>query len=87
MPVPFSRSIIPSAPLFIVMRDFGPKLGFESVTDPNATRASIAADIVSGQIDRVAYVIEVDGRDGTSRDITDDVVADCAALARELRAA
>lgn len=86
MPHPFSRSILPAAPLFIVMRDFG-KLGFESVTSPDATRESIANDIVTGQIDRVAYVIEVDGREGTSRDVTDEIISACVVLARELKAA
>lgn len=63
---------VPTAPLYIVMRDFG-KLGFESVTDPDMTRASIAGDIATGQIDRVAYVIEAFPLEGSSRDITDDI--------------
>jgi hypothetical protein len=62
----------PDQSFFLVMRDFG-KLGFESVTDPNATRESIVRDIASGQIDRVAYVIECNPVEGWSREITSDI--------------
>lgn len=76
-------------PLYIILRDFG-KLGFESVSDPEATRASIIDDIASGQIDRVVSVIEVFADEGHSRDVTDDireaVEARCA-LALEMVAA
>lgn len=57
---------------FIVMRDFG-KLGFESVSDPDMTRDSIINDIATGQIDRVAYVIECNPVEGWSHDITDGI--------------
>lgn len=77
----FARSTVPTAPLFVVIRDYG-RLGLESVTDPNTTRASIAHDIATGQIDRVAYVIEVLPLEGTSREITDDIFELVVALKR-----
>lgn len=70
---PFSLATVPNAPLYIVQRDFGAP-GFESVTQPEMTREGIVADIVSGEIDRAAYVIEVYPLEGISRDITSDIV-------------
>ncbi len=69
---PFVQALVPVAPLYIVMRDFG-KIGFESVSDPDATRASIISDIASGQIDRIAYVIELFPHEFSSRDITNEI--------------
>jgi hypothetical protein len=62
----------PDQSFFIVTRDYG-KLGFESVTDPDATRDSVINDIASGQIDRVAYVIECNPVEGWAHDITADI--------------
>jgi hypothetical protein len=55
-----------------VTRDFG-KLGLESVMHPEDTRASLIADIVSGQTDRVVSVIEFNAAEGIATDITADI--------------
>lgn len=68
----------PDQSFFIVTRDFG-KLGFESVSDPDATRESIISDIATGQIDRVAYVIECNPVEGWSCDCTADIFESVAA--------
>ena len=77
---------LPANSLFIVMRDFG-RHGLESVTEPDWTRESILADIATGQIDQpIAYIIEVNAREGWSKDITADI-ADAVEEASTLRAA
>jgi hypothetical protein len=65
---------VPDQSLFIVMRDWG-KLGFESVSEPEMTRESIAEDIAKGQIYNVAYVIECNPIEGWSKVITDEIFA------------
>ncbi len=65
----------PDQSLFIVMRDYG-RLGMESVSDPDMTREGIVRDIVSGQIERVVYVIEVNAAEKWSRDITLSIFED-----------
>lgn len=59
-----------TAPVYLVTRDFG-KLGFEAVSDPEATLSSIVDDISRGQIDRVVSVTEI--HEGIAIDITDAV--------------
>lgn len=73
------RKSVPTAPLYIVMQDFG-KFGLESVTNPDMTRESIILDILGGQFNDILYVIEVLPLEGTSRDITDDITAEVDAL-------
>lgn len=72
MSVRFSPLHPIDASQFVVTRDYG-KLGLESVTSPDTTRASIVRDIVSGEIDRVASVVEFNPVEGWSKDITDDI--------------
>lgn len=71
-------------PRYEVIRDFG-KLGFESVTDPEATKSSIIDDIATGQIDRVVSVTEI--FEDRARDITDDIKEAVLALIAQREAA
>jgi hypothetical protein len=76
----------PDRSLFIITRDFG-ALGLESVTDPNATLGSIINDIATGQIDRVAFIVECNAHEGWSKDCTDDILDAAEDAARARRAA
>lgn len=66
--------------LFTVIRDYG-KLGLESQPlEPTVTAEQIAADIASGQIDRVVAVIEFNPIEGWSSDITVSIAEQVDAL-------
>lgn len=78
-PIRFDRS------LYMVVRHFG-DLGMESHTNPDDTRESIVADIVTGQIDRVVAVIEVNPVEGWSRNCTAEI-KDMVEVTKMLRAA
>jgi len=62
---------------FVVTQSHGTH-GHQSVTSPEDTRASIANDIATGQIerDRVVSVVEFNVSEGWCKDITDDILDD-----------
>jgi hypothetical protein len=70
----------PNHSYFVVMRDHG-RLGMEAVVDPEITRAGVVDRLKSGEWDKVVFIHHV--ADGLVEDVTDVLIDEAEALARE----
>jgi hypothetical protein len=70
----------PNHSYFVVMRDHG-RLGMEAVVDPEITRAGVVDRLKSGEWDKVVFIHHV--ADGLIEDVTDVLIDEAEALARE----
>jgi hypothetical protein len=50
-----------SFPYFVVMQDFGGRLGMEAVVQPEITRSNIVDRIKSGEYQNIVFIHHIDG--------------------------